>query len=238
MYVVRPCCFSCNVHAHGRWRQQSWLTLPPHHSWITLPPRLFEGMPASPVVGADAAGWCSARALMACLQVLDRSGLAIGAVLPTAVGGTTLRGQPLWHRISRAGPVFRPLAAEAPGMAGRRQPLCSGCSRGGCGTRRGRSAAATVFRLSTGSYLRLPRLLLSNPLTTYVPGIPLPNESPLPTPRQVCRKPRPACTRAVLPVVRGLATLRSRPLCLRVRSWPVPFRACGWRRRAVRGCLT
>ena len=62
-------------------------SLPPHHSWIMPTSRLFEGMPASPFVGADAAGWCSARALMACRcggltcsHVLDRSGLDAAAL--------------------------------------------------------------------------------------------------------------------------------------------------------------
>ena len=72
----------------------------------------------------------------------------------------------------------------------------------------------------------------SGPLTAYAP---LPDRSPLPTPGQVCRKPRPACARAVLPVVCGLAAVRSRPVCLCVRSWPVPRHACGWLRRTVRG---
>ena len=70
------------------------------------------------------------------------------------------------------------------------------------------------------------------PVDRYAP---LPDRSPLPTPGQVCRKPRPACARAVLPVVCRLVTLRSRPVCLCVRSWPVPRRSCGWLRRTVRG---
>ena len=84
---------------------------------------------------------------------------------------------------------------------------------------------------SDRSHWRLPRLLPPEPLTAYVPGIPLPDRSPLPTPRQVSRKPRPSRARAALPVVCWLATLRSRPECLCVRSWPVPRSACGCVRR-------
>ena len=86
---------------------------------------------------------------------------------PTVVGGTTLRGQPLWRRCARDEPVCRPLAAAALGVASRRQSPCSGCLRGGCGTRLGRSTAATVFRPSTWSYLRLPRLLPSEPISAW-----------------------------------------------------------------------